>query len=280
MEKWHIVVDIEKCVGCYNCLLACKDEHVGNKWLPYTDEQQKHENKWINAVRHERGTVPFTEVSFVTRMCQHCEEAPCEKKFPDVVTRREDGIVLLDVTKAKGKKDLVSACPYGSIVWNEELKTAQKCTMCAHLLDDGWKEPRCVQACPLRALSVVKCEDSEFEDRAKRQNLKPITNGQNAPRVLYKNLYKYTKVFIAGALAYMDGEIERAATEAKVTLSLNGKKLMEENADFFGEFKLDKLPKNSGTFSVVCEMEGYAPIRTEAKIENECVNLGTLMFER
>ena len=52
---------------------------------------------------------------------------------------------------------LAYACDYiaasyedGAIQWNEELKVAQKCTMCAHLLDDGWTEPRCVQACPIR----------------------------------------------------------------------------------------------------------------------------------
>ncbi|SHI72377.1 4Fe-4S dicluster domain-containing protein [Parasporobacterium paucivorans] len=279
MEKWHIVVDIEKCVGCFNCMLACKDEHVGNKWLPYTDEQQKHENKWINPEKHERGSVPFTEICFVPHMCQHCDEAPCEKKFPDVVTKRPDGIVLLDVKKAKGKKELADACPYGAIVWNEELKTAQKCTLCAHLLDDGWTEPRCVQSCPLRALSIVHCEDTEFEKLADKQNLKPITNGSNQPRVLYKNLYKFNKVFVAGALAFLDGDIEKAAVDARISLSLNGKKLLEQKADFFGEFKFDKLPKNSGTFTVECLMEGYNPIRQEVTVGNECVKMELMTFE-
>lgn len=95
-------------------------------------------------------------------MCRHCENITCEKAFPDAVIRRDDGIVLLD-PKAKGNRDLVKSCPYGMITWNEELQTAQKCTMCAHLLDNGWKRsPAASRPAPLRALSVVKCTDEEF----------------------------------------------------------------------------------------------------------------------
>ena len=115
MNKWHIVVDLEKCVGCYNCLMACKDEFVDNDWPPYTRKQQKHDDKWINPVRHERGSAPHTDVCFVTKMCQHCENAPCAKAAPGAVTKRPDGIVLLDVYKAKGNRELVKACPFGAI---------------------------------------------------------------------------------------------------------------------------------------------------------------------
>ena len=280
MKKWHMVVDLAKCVGCYNCLLACKDEHVGNSWLPYTDSQQHHEDKWINPKRVERGSVPFTEVAFVTQTCQHCDNAPCAEKCPDAVTKRADGIVLLDAARARGNKNLVEACPYGNIHWNEELQTAQKCTMCAHLLDEGWKEPRCVQACPLRALSVVYCEDSEFEKIVEKQKLKPITDGSNKPRVLYRNLYKYNKCFIAGALSYMDGDIEKAATDAKVKLFMNGVLLKETYVDFLGEFKIDRLPKSSGTYKLEFSMPGYKLIETEVELKTESPNLGCFRFER
>ena len=280
MKKWHMVVDLAKCVGCYNCMLACKDEHVGNDWLPYTESQSLHGDKWINPVRVERGSVPFTEVAFVTKTCMHCDDAPCAKNCPEAIKQRKDGIVLIDQVRARGNKDLVDACPYGHIHWNEELQTAQKCTMCAHLLDEGWKEPRCVQACPLRALSVVYCDDIEFEEIVEKQKLKPLTDGSNRPRVLYKNLYKYNKCFIAGALSYMDGEIETAATEAKVKLSMNGVPLISRHADFLGEFKLDKLPKNSGTYTLECFLDGYKTITKEVDMLEECINLGCLQFEK
>ena len=280
MEKMHIVVDINKCVGCFNCMVACKDEHVDNSWLPITDRQQKHVQKWISPEKHERGAAPFTEMCFVTKFCQHCSNAPCEKKAPDAVIRRADGVVLLDADKAKGNRALVDACPYGMISWNEELKTAQKCTMCAHLLDSGWKEPRCVQACPLRALSAVYCTDSEFEKLAKEQQLQPLTDSDSAPRVLYRNLYRRDTCFIAGALAYRDGGIERAAADAKVALVQNGEVIAAARTDFFGEFKIDRVSKNSGVYELRCTLDGYRPITHELTVEEESPCLDVLLFEK
>ncbi len=279
VEKVHLIVDLSKCVGCFNCMVACKDEHVGNSWLPYTDEQQKHDEKWINPSKHERGAAPFTEVCFVPKLCQHCQDAPCEKAFPDAVKTRGDGVVLLDPEKAKGNKSLVEACPYGMISWNEELKTAQKCTMCAHLLDAGWAEPRCVQACPLRALSFVRCEDDAFEKLVEEQKLKPLYEG-NAPRVLYRNLYKYKTCFIAGALAYRQDGVQKAAVNATVQLWLDGEWLTEIKTDFFGEFKIDRIPPSSGTFELQCTMPGYKPIVREVTVDTESIGLDVMEFEK
>ena len=275
----HIIVDIAKCVGCYNCMVACKDEHVGNNWFPYTNEQEKHVQKWIGPEKYERGTAPFTEMFFITKLCQHCGNAACAKAVPDAVKRREDGVVLLDAAIAKGNKELVNACPYGNISWNEERQTAQKCTMCAHLLDEGWKEPRCVQACPLRALSILRCGEDEFEAMLKEQHLEPLFDGSNAPRVVYRNLYKRDTCFIAGALAYRDSGIEKAATEASVRLLKSAEIIAEVKADFFGEFKIDKLPKNSGTYELVCSLDGYKPISREITIYDDCLCLDVMVFE-
>ena len=52
----------------------------------------------------------------------------------------------------------MDACPYGAIYYNEDLNLAQKCTGCAHLLDRGWKEPRCVDVCPTQALELVEID--------------------------------------------------------------------------------------------------------------------------
>ena len=279
MERVHLVVDLAKCVGCFNCMVACKDEHVGNDWPPYTQSQQKHGEKWINPSKHERGTAPFTEVCHVPKLCQHCSDAPCEKAYPDIVRRRPDGIVLLDIEKSKSNKAIVEACPFGMISWNEELDTAQKCTMCAHLLDAGWNEPRCVQACPLRALSIVRCEDSKFDELVNAQLLKPLYHGNHAPRVLYRNLYKYTTCFISGSFAYMENGIEKAATNVTVRLKLGGEVLKEIQTDFFGEFKIDRIPKNSGTFEIEGLMEGYNPIRCDVAVGDDSPCLDVMYFK-
>jgi len=261
-------------------MVACKDEHVGNKWPPYTDEQQKHEQKWINPEKNERGKPPFTEVAYVTKFCQHCDSAPCQTSRPDAFSRRGDGIVLINMDKARGDKSLLGACPYGRISWNEELETAQKCTMCAHLLDSDWSEPRCVHACPLRALSLVKCDDSEFENIVRGHKLKPLTDGSNRPRVMYKNLYKVDTCFIAGTLAFNDGTVDRAAIDAVVELRLGGELLTEVRTDFFGDFKIDRLPKNSGTFEVTCIKDGYKDIKVSVTVDEESPCLDIMFFEK
>ena len=280
MEKVHIVVDLAKCVGCFNCLVSCKDEHVGNKWPPYTDEQQKHDQKWINPEKYERGKPPFTEVCYVTQFCMHCDNPHCVSARPEVFSKRNDGIVLIDMEKARGDKSLLDACPYGRISWNDELETAQKCTMCAHLLDDGWDMPRCVHSCPLRALSFIKCEDGEFEEVVKGHKLKPLTDGKNRPRVMYKNLYKRDTCFIAGSLAYNDGEVNRAAKDALVELRLNTELLTEVETDFFGEFKIDRLPKNSGEFELTCTMKGFKPIVKNVTVDEESPCLDIMYFKK
>ena len=60
------------------------------------------------------------DIAYVPTMCNHCDDAPCVAKGGGAVKKRDDGIVLIDPEKAKGRKDLVDACPYGHIWWNEE----------------------------------------------------------------------------------------------------------------------------------------------------------------
>ncbi len=73
-----------------------------------------------------------------------------------------------------GQKDIVDSCPYGAIWWNEEKSVAQKCSFCAHLLDNGWKEPRCVQACPTGSMRLVHAEDSEMQKIIGSENLEVL----------------------------------------------------------------------------------------------------------
>ena len=65
-----------------------------------------------------------------------------------------DGMVIIDTVKCTGCRNCVDACPYDVIFFNENLNLAQKCTGCAHLLDDGWAEPRCADACPTEAIII------------------------------------------------------------------------------------------------------------------------------
>jgi Fe-S-cluster-containing dehydrogenase component len=65
------------------------------------------------------------------------------------VRKRPDGIVIIDPVKSKGQKQIVDACPYGAVTWNEEKQIPQAWPFDAHLLDHGWTRTRAEQACPM-----------------------------------------------------------------------------------------------------------------------------------
>jgi Fe-S-cluster-containing dehydrogenase component len=119
-----------------------KDENVDNKWPGYACEQPRHGQRWINIMRKERGRYPMIDVAYLPMPCMHCDNAPCIKAAKDnAVTKRSDGIVIIDPEKAKGQTTLINSCPYNAIYLNEKTQTPQKCTFCAHLLDSGGKRP-------------------------------------------------------------------------------------------------------------------------------------------
>ena len=268
MKNWKLIIDVAKCHNCNNCLMACKDEHVGNNWKPVAATQPQHGHYWINLHRKERGSYPMIETAYLPQPCQHCEDAACIKAAKNgAVYRRDDGIVIIDSEKAKGQKDLVDSCPYGSIYWNDELATAQKCTMCAHLLDDGWKAPRCVQACPTGALTFVVGDstDDDLDDLKPELGTKPL--------VKYKNLYRFTSALLCGSVALAD--INECADKAAVKLASGGKLVAETVTNNYGDFKFDALPANGGEYTVTVSYEDRTAQSIDVKAEGS-VNIGVI----
>lgn len=276
MKKWHLVIDVEKCEDCNNCFLACKDEHVDNEWPKYTLAQPRHGQRWINIMRKERGQYPIIDVAYRPTPCMQCDNAPCVKASKGAISKRPDGIVLIDSVKSKGQKDLVKACPYKAIWWNEESQVPQKCTFCAHLIDEGWKQPRCVQACPTGALRVEYVEDSEMKQIVEAEKLEALQPElDTVPSVYYKNLYRYNKCFIAGSLALKQNGLEDCAVGATVKLFQgSSNEIAETITDGFGDYKIDQLEENSGNYRLEVEFEGHTHIR-EIYLHSS-VNLGTI----
>jgi len=259
MKKWHLIIDVEKCEDCNNCFLACKDEHVDNDWTPIAASQPRHGQRWCNIMRKERGQYPLIDVAYRPTPCMHCDDAPCITKAENgAVYKRPDGIVIIDSQKARGQKQLVASCPYGAIWFNDELQLPQKCTLCVHLLDQGWQKTRCVQACPTGAMVLVGAEDAEIKARIKAQDLKSLHPEYGTrPRVYYRNLYRYDRCFIAGSVATaVDGVVDCVAN-AKVILNKDGQKTDTALSNAFGDFKFDNLEKNSGAYDLEIAQSGF-----------------------
>lgn len=284
-KKWHLIVDVARCEGCNNCKLACKDEHVSNDWPGYTGPMTRHGEHWIDIPYRERGQFPLVDVAYRPTLCTHCSDAPCVAASGGIISKRPDGIVVIDTKKARGRKDLVEACPYGMIVWSDESEAPHKCTLCAHLLDEGWTKPRCVQVCGPGALSFVSMTDAEFTAFAATEGLETLHRGRvEDTAVCYKNLTRFTSCFVAGSVAMTDGDVVDCAAGATVTLrrlavdEANGEEqTWELTSDTFGDFKFDGLPCGSGEYSVTVAFEGYAPVRKTLTLD-QSVNVGTILL--
>jgi nitrate reductase beta subunit len=211
----------------------------------------------------------------------HCDNAPCMKKADNgAIYKLNNGIVIIDPEKAKGKKEIVSSCPYGAIWWNEEKKVAQKCTFCAQLLAEGWKEPRCVQACPTGAMRIVKVEDAQMEQMIAQENLEIFhPEYKTQPRVYYKNLYRYLKCFIAGDVAYQHNGIIDCVEGARVTLFKNSQKIGEVLTNNYGDFKFDNLEEKSGRYTLELVYKGYEKKIIEVDLATS-KSVGTILLEK
>ena len=175
MSKWNLIVDVAECTNCNNCTLAAMDEYIDNDWPGYSAPMPKHGHRWIDILQKERGAVPCVDVAYVPTMCNHCDDAPCMAEAKDgAITKRADGIVVIDPVKAKGQKQLVDACPYGHIWWNEELELPQAWNFDAHLLDGGWDKTRGSQACATGAMKAIKVSDAEMARMAEAEGLDRI----------------------------------------------------------------------------------------------------------
>ena len=184
-------------------------------------------------------------------MCNHCDNAPCLAKGGDAVKKRDDGIVIIDPEKAKGRKDLVESCPYGHIWWNEELQLPQIWPFDAHLLDQGWQQTRGQQACPTGAMRAIKVEDDEMARMARDESLEVMKpEAGTRPRVYYRNLWRYSKSFIGGSVATEVGGIVDCVDGAAVRLIKDGRTVAQATTDNYGDFKFDKLDENSGRYTI------------------------------
>lgn len=217
------LIDVARCNGCHNCQIACKDEHCGADWLPYAAAQPLTGQFWCRVEEVVRGTVPKVRMNYIPHIDGQNDRLA--EAATDALVPRDDGLVVIDPEKAKGRRDLAD---FDGVFWNEELQIPQTCTGCAHLLDDGWSVPRCVDACPTHALMFGEEDELDLEGAEK------LSEGS---RVWYLNL---PKRFVTGCL--VDFDAREVAIGVQVQLvDAEGDVVAERVTDEFGDFMFDQV---------------------------------------
>lgn len=257
MKNYVLIVDVDKCTQCYNCVLSCKDEHFGSDFSPISTGCKELGQSWLDINIEERGENDQILVSCWPEGCRHCAEPECVKAGGGAAYRREDGIVILDPAKAKDEA-ITGACPYNAIVWNDEKGIAQKCTMCAHLLDAGEKEPRCVEACPASCLTFGDANDP----KSKVSRLIAGSSELAAQTGVVRYFNKIGRI-IAGCVYLSEKEV---AEGAEIRL-IDGKNIVSKiYSNGFGDFRFKNLSEGAAysleilypgkpTVTLVCEPE-------------------------
>jgi len=278
-KKWNLIIDVARCDNCRVCFLAVKDEYIGNDFPGYSAAQPAQGQNWLDIRRKERGTYPILEARFMPVMCNHCDNAPCMMAARgEAVRKRPDGIVIIDPEKSKGQKQIVEACPYGAICWNEDEQIPQAWTFDAHLLDEGWTRTRAEQACPTRVYRTIQVEDEEMQRIQAAEGLEVLKPGLGTkPRIYYKNLHLLTKCFVGGTVVRHVRGVEECAAGVEVVLKKDGRELERATTDTFGEFKFDNLEPNSGVYQLAASASsGCVSMRFDLGAESRYLGVMTL----
>jgi len=143
-----IVVDVEKCLGCKSCEIACAVAHSQSGVLEEALTEQPRPQKRVTVESIEQFAVPL--------QCRHCEDAPCVAVCPTAAIQRQeaDGPVLIDQERCIGCKYCLAVCPFGVIDVSNDGRAVVKCDLCIERTKVG-REPACVEACPTKALKLV-----------------------------------------------------------------------------------------------------------------------------
>ncbi len=179
--QYGIYIDQSRCMGCYACVVACKDWH----------DVPAGPSSWINVKTIEKGKYPDLFVAFLPGLCYHCGKPGCIPACPvNAITKRAaDGIVTVDQNLCLGKEKCglcLEACPYAAPQFGAEQNALmQKCDLCLDRLSAG-KKPVCVSSCPMYALDAGPIDELSAKYGASRQAEGFVYDENIVPCVIFK----------------------------------------------------------------------------------------------
>jgi tetrathionate reductase subunit B len=274
--KYAMLVDINRCSICFSCQVACKDEFVGNPYPPYSMPQSDREPSWITVSEVEHGKYPYVKVYPIPVLCMHCENAPCMDAcpVPGAIYRNNTGVVIIDPAKCNGCKKCQQACPYQVIVFNEDRKICQKCTLCQHKLQAG-KIPACVDACPSGVFYFGE-ESAVIKEAQKRnaETMKP--ENKTKPRIYYLGLPSES---LAGHVIDAQSLMDVTGAGVKITNTVTGSKISLKT-NLAGNFIGTHLNKDN-VYSLEIQCQGYlSKTINNIRLDLEYKHLGDIKLDR
>ena len=153
-----IVVNIEKCLACKSCEIACALAHSKSKVLEEAVAESPRPQRMVTVEAAGEFGVPM--------QCRHCEDAPCITVCPTAAIHQHEvnGPVLIERDKCIGCRFCLIVCPFGVINISRDGKAVTKCDLCIERTKMG-EEPACVEACPTKALKLASVEELAAERR-------------------------------------------------------------------------------------------------------------------
>jgi len=145
-----MVIDTRLCVGCQDCVVACKTENQTPEGM---------HRDWIT--QQLGGAFPTLNLQIRSERCNQCDNPPCVTCCPTGASHVHDwgGVVLITSSQCIGCKACVASCPYDARYIHPD-GFADKCTFCIHRVEKG-QDPACVEVCPTRCMVFGDLDDPE-----------------------------------------------------------------------------------------------------------------------
>ena len=158
MPRYGLVIDLERCIGCHACTVACKAENKIDH------------DSWIRVEMRDgqprdtaQGQFPQLTMYYLPITCMHCQNPPCIDACPvNAIYKRDDGIVILNADQCNGCQACLTACPYGVILYDDTTGLPSKCHLCTHRIEQS-VEPFCATCCEGFAIHFGDLSDPQSQ---------------------------------------------------------------------------------------------------------------------